>query len=120
MKTLRQLERLKKAHKLIQQHKTGTPNEFASKLHISEREMFRTINFLKEMDAQVIFNRKSNTYFYTNCFELSVHISIEVLVDNELKKIYGGETIFTKTGSLLVLGSQHVYISNIKQKNCAI
>ena len=114
MKTLRQLERLKKAHKLIQQHKTGTPNEFANKLHISEREMFRTINFLKEMDAQVVFNRKSNTYFYTNSFELSVHISIEVLVDNELKKIYGGETIFIKTRALLVLGSQHTYISSIK------
>jgi hypothetical protein len=114
MKTLRQLERLKKAHKLIQQNNTGTPIEFANKLHISEREMFRTINFLKEMDAQVIFNRKSNTYFYTNNFELSIHISIEVLVDNELKKIYGGETIFIKKEALLDLGSQHLYISNIK------
>ena len=120
MKTLKQLERLRKAHKLIQQHKTGTPSEFASKLHISERELFRTINTLKEMDAQVFFNRKGNTYYYTNIFELSVHISIQVLVDNELINIYGGRTIFDKTTALLGLGSERVYISSIKQKNCAI
>ncbi len=120
MKTIKQLERLKKAHKLIQQNKTGTPNEFANKLHISERELFRTINTLKEMDAEVFFNRKSNTYYYTNIFELSVHISIQVLVDNELTTIYGGRTIFNKTTALLGLGSERVYISSIKQKYCAI
>jgi hypothetical protein len=114
MKTLKQLERLRKAHNLILQHKTGTPNEFANKLHISVRELFRTINSLKEMDAQVFFNRKSNTYYYNNNFELSVHISINVLVDNELKKIYGGGVIFLKKSPLLGLGSQYSYISPIK------
>lgn len=94
MKTLKQLERLKSAHKLIQQQKTGTPIEFAKKLHISERELFRTINTLKEMDAYVQFDRKSNSYFYLNNFELTVQISIQVLVDNELKNIYGGRTFF--------------------------
>ncbi len=36
MKTLKQLERLRKAHQLIQQATTGTPAEFANRLHISE------------------------------------------------------------------------------------
>ena len=93
MKTLKQLERLQKAHKLIKQENTGTPKEFAQKLHISERELYNLLNYIKELEAHVNYNRKTNTYYYTGSFELMVNISVQVLVQEELRTIYAGSTI---------------------------
>jgi len=93
MKTLKQIQRLQKAHKLIKQENTGTPKEFAQKLHISERELYNIINHLKDLEANVYFNRKTNTYYYTDNFELLVNISVQVIVNEELRTIYAGSTI---------------------------
>ncbi len=96
MKTLKQLERLQKVHKLIKQQNTGTPFELANKLHISERELYRLLEYLKEADASISFTRNSNTYYYTNDFDLLVNISVQVLVKEEIKTIYAGSTLFYK------------------------
>ncbi len=93
MKTLKQLERLSKAHKLIKQGNTGSPTEFSSRLHISERELYRMLEYLREMDAQISFSRSSNSYFYTDDFDLLVNVSVQALVNQELITIYAGSTI---------------------------
>ena len=90
MKTLKQIERLRKANKLIRQQNTGTPAEFASKLHVSERELYRLIEYLKEVDARISYSRNSNTYYYKEDFDLLVSIKIQVLVREEVKTIYAG------------------------------
>ncbi len=105
MKTLKQLERLRKAHKLIQQQNTGTPAEFAIKLHISERELYRLLEYLKEMDATICFSRNSNTYFYKEDFDLLVHISVQVLVKEEIKTIYAGRTLLKENFENIQLAS---------------
>ncbi len=96
MKTLKQLERLRKAHKLIQQQHTGTPNEFAKTLGVSRRQLYNIIEYLKELGAPLIYNRKSNTFYYEYDFDLLVNITVQVLVHEELKTIYAGCTILTK------------------------
>lgn len=92
MKTFKQLERLRKAHKLIKQGNTGSPSEFSNRLHISERELYRILEYLKEMDAQISFSRNSNTYYYADDFDLLVNISVQALVNKELVTIYAGCT----------------------------
>ena len=91
MKTLKQLERIRKAHKLIQIENTGTPREFARKLHISERQLYNMLEQLREIDAPLLFNRKSRNYYYTRDFDLLVNVSIEVLINEELRTIYNGK-----------------------------
>jgi len=93
MKTLKQLERLRKAHKLIKQANTGSPAEFSNWLHISERGLYRILDYLKEMDAQISFSRSSNTYYYTDDFDLLVNISVKALVNKELITIYAGSRL---------------------------
>jgi len=93
MKTLKQLERLRKAHKLIQQENTGTPAEFANRLFISERELYRILEYLKEVDAMISFSRTANSYYYTDDFDLLVNVSVKVLINEEIKTIYAGSTI---------------------------
>ena len=96
MKTLKQLERLRKAHKLIQSENTGTPREFANKLYISEREIYRILEYLKEVDAIICFSRNANSYYYTSDFDLMVHVSVKVLVKEEIRTIYAGSTVLEK------------------------
>ena len=96
MKTLKQLERLRKAHKLIQYANTGTPKEFALKLRISEREVYRIIEYLKEVDAIICFSRNANSYYYTSDFDLLVNVSVKVMVKEEVRTIYAGSTVLSK------------------------
>jgi len=93
MKTLKQLERLQKAHKLILQENTGTPKEFANKLHISERELYRILEYLKDIGAIVSFSHTIESYHYSVVFDLLVNISVKVLVNQELKTIYAGSMV---------------------------
>ena len=88
MKTLKQLERLRKAHKLIQRGNTGSPSEFSRRLHISERALYRTLEYLREMGAEVSFSRYSNTYYYSEDFDLLVNVSIKALINEKLVTIY--------------------------------
>ncbi len=90
MKTFKQLERVRRAHKFIKQSNTGSPAEFARRLHVSERELYRILEYLREIDAEIAFSRHSNTYYYTDDFELYVDVSIKALVKDELITIYGG------------------------------
>jgi len=101
MKTIKQLERLKKAHKLIKLQNTGTPNEFAYLLRISERELYRILEYLKEMEASISFSRNSNTYYYNDDFDLLVNINIQVMVKEELKTIYAGCSKLTEKYKIL-------------------
>jgi len=93
MKTFQQLERLRKIHKLIQQQNTGSPDELAERLKISRRQLYNILDYLKEIEAPLIFSRKDNTFCYTYNFDMLVNVSVQVLVNDELKTIYGGQTL---------------------------
>ena len=92
MKTLKQLERLRKAHILIKQSNTGPPAKFSKRLNISERELYRILEYLKEMDAKISFSRNTNSYHYINDFDLLVSISVKALVNEQMITIYGGNS----------------------------
>lgn len=92
MRTLKQLERLRKMHKIIKQGNTGSPAQFSKRLHVSERELYRMLEYLREMDAQISFSRCSNTYYYCDDFDLMVNISVKAFVNDELIIIYSGST----------------------------
>lgn len=104
MKTLKQLERLRKAHELIQKEKTGSPSEFATKLNISERQLYNILDYLKEIDAPIEYNRKTEMYYYTAAFDLLINVSVQVLIADEIHNIYAGAVFLNEnflTASLL-------------------
>lgn len=39
------------------------------------------------------YNRKTETYYYTASFDLLVNVSVQVLVNEQLKTIYGGSIL---------------------------
>lgn len=90
MKSIKTLERLQQLHDLIKNENTGTPNELASLMRISERSVHLLIEQLKDYNAKIRFSRTRKTYFYVHDFDIQISISVKVLSNNEVTQIFGG------------------------------
>ena len=116
MRNLKQLERLRKIHQLIKVQNTGTPNELAKKLRISTRLLYLLLEHLKELDAPLVFNRCSKTYYYTHDFELKIQVSVQVMTHDKLVQIYAGSSFANYIASLQGSCSKPNYLSFLKNK----
>ncbi|KAB1160599.1 DNA-binding protein [Tenacibaculum aiptasiae] len=90
MKNIKTLERLQRLHSLIAIESTGTPKELARLMNISERSVHLLIGELKDYNAEICYSRSRKTYYYCNDFDLQVIISVNVLTNNEVTRIFGG------------------------------
>ena len=90
MKTLKQLERLRKIHQYVKVNNTGTPSEFAQRLGISESQWYNVLEDLKATGFPIMYCKKTRTYFYDDYCELEVNYSVELLTIGEKVKIAGG------------------------------
>ncbi len=72
MSVVKKINRLKALDQLIRLKSTGTPNELACRMQLSERQIFRYISDLKELGAQIEFNSDKNSYVYTDDIELHI------------------------------------------------
>ena len=90
MKTIKQLERLKKMHHLIQAGNTGTPKEFASKLNICESQLYNILDDLKDKGFPIQYNKRIKSYEYTEFCQLEVQFSVKLLTQFDKINIAGG------------------------------
>jgi hypothetical protein len=116
MKNLKQLERLRRTHRLIQEEKTGSPKDLAKRLHISERQVYLIMEQLRELDAPVRFCRHSKTYYYEDAYDLMINVSIQVIAGDQLLNIYAGRRFADFVNSLQGSCSVPVYLSYVKTK----
>jgi predicted DNA-binding transcriptional regulator YafY len=70
MPAIKYINRLKAIDQLIKLKMTGSPKELATKLEISERQVFRYIENLKELGGKIEFDRFLNSYVYSTEIEL--------------------------------------------------
>ncbi len=92
MQIIKLLERIKKVHQLILEEKTGTPQEFADKLHISRSQLYNVLEILKEYDAPIKYSKKTNSFYYTKPFHLELKYSLITMLDEEKREIFGGNS----------------------------
>lgn len=90
MKTLKQLERLKKMHQLIKVGNTGTPKEFAKRLDISVSQLYYILDDLKIKGFPIKYSRNLQSYEYHDFCELEVVYSVQLLTENDKINIAGG------------------------------
>lgn len=72
-------------YKLIENESTGSPEELAAKLNLCKRHVFNMLNDLKDLGAEIKYNRIKRTYYFSNCFMMSINIEVEIL--DEIKLI---------------------------------
>ncbi len=90
MKALEQLERLQRINNLIKAEKTGTPDEFATSLHISRRQLYEYINLIKGFGVEVSYSKQRRTFYLSNGYELNINFGIKIISKQNTKTIHGG------------------------------
>jgi|SRR5690606_39005295 len=78
---------LERIHDRIAHASTGTPREFAVRLGISERKLYRILDELRDMGAVIVYNAERASYLYENEVDLSIRLTIR---EDSLKRIKGG------------------------------
>jgi hypothetical protein len=58
-------ERMNYFHELVSKGSTGTPKQFATKLGISERMLYRYIEVIKQTHRPISFCRRKKSYVYS-------------------------------------------------------
>ncbi len=91
MNFVRQIERIQRVDQFISKQSTGSPEELASKLDISRRQLFRLIEELKDYGAPIEYSRSLRTFYYLDKnFRLKINFSIQFITEKEERKINGG------------------------------
>lgn len=84
MSLQKNIDRMNYLYKLIENESTGTPDELGIKLNLSKRHTFNLLNDLKDLGAEIKYNRMRRTYYFTNCFLMTINVEVEIL-DNKKK-----------------------------------
>lgn len=77
MKLLEQLRMLERLDQLIRMKATGTPQELADRLKISERQTYRLIGNLKSVGMPVCYCKSKRSYYYSSDVRLKIELEIE-------------------------------------------
>ncbi|MBL7780122.1 MAG: hypothetical protein JNM22_02820 [Saprospiraceae bacterium] len=73
---------------LIRIRGTGSPKQLASRLKICERHVYRLINHLRDQGFPIEYDKKSQSYFYSELVELTISFKVN---GKKLLSINGGE-----------------------------
>lgn len=76
MQLIKVLKLLEYIDFLIRTKATGSPREFAAKLNISERQLYRILEEYREIGFPIKYSKERESYFY----ECQTSIKIELLV----------------------------------------
>ena len=72
MPAIRFINRLKIIDQLIKLQATGSPKQLAEKLEISERQIYNYLDNLRELGADLKFDKLKNSYVYTAYIKLII------------------------------------------------
>jgi len=91
MQAIKQLNRLKKLDALIQQVKTGAPDEFASRMGLSRSQLYNILEELKDLGAPIEYNRRLRSFYYRESFQIVPVAYLEFITPQGAERIYGGK-----------------------------
>jgi hypothetical protein len=91
MSILKYIDRLKRMDDLIRRKATGTPDEFAERLHISPSQLYADLNEMRALGAPIQYCSTRKSYFY----ELEGKLVIDFSTGG--KAVKGGQGIFDKS-----------------------
>jgi hypothetical protein len=76
MNFIEYVKRLERIDQLIRLKATGCPKAFAGKIGVSERYLYMLLNILKEMGADLYYDKYDETYLYVNPCKLTLGFDI--------------------------------------------
>lgn len=100
MTFLEKIEQIKRIDQLIRIKATGTPQQLASKLDMSERAVYDRINLMKSMGAPIEYSHVRQCYYYQGTVQCE--FGFFLTEGDAYDQIVGGKSIFFKN----ILGLQ--------------
>jgi biotin operon repressor len=97
MKLFSYAERINFMNRLIQQGKTGSPEEFANRIGLSRTRIYEIIDDLKLEGAPIMYSKSRRSFYYEEPFDISVQITLKSIDKNEEKLYNGGYFIQMRT-----------------------
>ena len=95
MKIINQIERIKLIDTAILNENTGPPKQFAQKLGISRRHLYRLLELFKDYGAIVKYSRKYQSFYYEQPFKLEkIGIQPKTIDKDNMENISGGANFF--------------------------
>jgi predicted DNA-binding transcriptional regulator YafY len=67
------VNRLYEIHRLILPEKTGIPDEFAERFHLSRRQLYNIMDELKDLGAEIKYSRIEYIFYYVNDFDIKIN-----------------------------------------------
>jgi hypothetical protein len=117
MNFIRQIERLQRLNHLIKNECTGTPDELAERLSLKKSQLYEILDVLKIYGAPVKYSRKLRTFYFENSWSLEINLKVNILTQNEERKIFGGAIIVFSKFSFLPIFPEGRKISLSLQAN---
>jgi predicted DNA-binding transcriptional regulator YafY len=71
---LQKMQQLERVDCLIRRRATGKPAALAQRLSVSERTIFNLLEDLRDFGAPVRYCKDSQSYYYTDAFDLPYRI----------------------------------------------
>ncbi len=93
MSLLNKIERVERMHRMIRFKRTGSPQQFANKLGVSQSMLYALLKELKELGAPIAYCRYRESYEYMYPVEFRVGFENPSLSQQELQGTYGGAII---------------------------
>jgi hypothetical protein len=90
MKVFEYIDRINLMHKLINEHRTGNPDDFAARLGIRRTRLYEVIDELKSRDAPILYSKSGNTFYYQTPFDIKIICIMKPLAELEMNEIDGG------------------------------
>ena len=87
MKSLKYIDRINKIHTLINSEKTGTPEAFVEKLYLSRQQMYNELEFYKDLNAQIKYCKKRETFYYDDNFDIKIGFAFTIISKGESRRI---------------------------------
>ena len=90
MPLLDHINRIRDLHRLILLEHTGNPQELAERFHLCLRQLHYTLDELRDMGAEIGYDRIRKTYYYKKNFDIEITFKVSCLNSYEQKTIFGG------------------------------
>lgn len=87
------LQRVKRMHEMIRYKRTGTPEQFATKMGISQSMLYYLIKELKDLGAPIVYCKARQSYRYLHPVSFQVGFIPPSLMPNELYQVSGGYSL---------------------------
>lgn len=90
MTALKFIDRMERLHLLIKRKGTGSPQQLATRLQLSESSVYEYIKTLKAMGGPIIYDFYRQSYVYEKPCSLALRYHVEPLVEEESRRAQAG------------------------------